>query len=48
MDTLNKCFSNTVKNLHIPVYNCFHQIKDNMKDPVFKVILKYKNHPSIL
>ena len=46
--SLNKLFSNIVKNLGIPVYDDFDPIIENMKDPVYKAILKYKNHPSIL
>ena len=45
---LNQLLSNIVKNLGIPVYNNFDPIVENMKDPVYKAILKYKNHPSIL
>ena len=46
--SLNKLFSNIVKNLGIPVYDDFDPIIENMKDPVYKAILKYKHHPSIL
>ena len=42
---MNKFFSNIIKNLGIPVYD---PIIENMNDAVFKVILKYKSHPSIL
>ena len=45
---LNKFLSNIVKNLSIPVYDDFDPVIENMKDPIFKAILKYKNHSSIL
>ena len=41
-------FSNIVKKLNIPKFNSNNSVTENIKDPVFKVILKYKNHPSIL
>ena len=44
---MNKFFSNILKNLGIPVYDNFDLIIENVKDPAFKAILKYKNHPSI-
>ena len=47
-EVLNKFFSNIVKNLGIPAYDDFDPIIEKMKDPVFKAILKNKNHPSIL
>ena len=45
---MNKFFSNIVKNLGIPVDDDFDPVIGNLKGPVFKAILKYKNHPSIL
>ena len=44
---MNKFFSNILKNLGIPVYDNFDLIIENVKDPAFKAILKYKNYPSI-
>ena len=46
--TLNNFFSNTVKKLKIPKFNSNNSVTQNIKDPVFKAILKHKNHPSIL
>ena len=46
--TLNNFFSNTVKKLEIPKFNSNNSVTQNIKDPVFKAILKHKNHPSIL
>ena len=47
-ETLNNFFSNIVKKLNIPKFNSNISVTENIKDPVFKDILKYKNHPSIL
>ena len=47
-ETLNNFFSNIVKKLNIPKFNSNNSVTENMKGPVFKAILKYKNHPSIL
>ena len=47
-ETLNNLFSNKVKKLSIPKFNSNNSVTENIKDPVFKAILKYKNHPSIL
>ena len=47
-ETLNNFFSNIVKKLNIPKFNSNNSVTKNIKDPVFKAILKYKNHPSIL
>ena len=46
-ETLNNLFSNKVKKLSIPKFNSNNSVTENIKDPVFKAILKYKNHPSI-
>ena len=37
-----------MKNLNISKFNLNNSVTENSKDPVFKAILKYKNHPSIL
>ena len=47
-ETLNNFFSNIVKKLNISKINSNNSVTENIKDPVFKAILKYKNHPSIL
>ena len=47
-ETLNNFFSNIVKKLNIPKFNSNNSVTENMNGPVFKAILKYKNHPSIL
>ena len=41
-------FSNAVKNLKIPEFKAFNPLAENVLHPVFKAILKYKNHPSII
>ena len=46
--TLNNFFSIIVKKLNIPKFNSNNPVTENIKDPVFKVILKYKNYLSIL
>ena len=46
-ETLNNFFSNIVKKPS-PKFNSNTSVTGNIKDPVFKAILKYKNHPSIL
>ena len=46
-ETLN-FFSNIVKKLYIPKFNSNNSVAKNIKDTVFKAILKYKNRPSIL
>ena len=48
VETLNNFFSNIIKKLEIPKYEANDLITRNIWDPVFKTILKYKNHPSIL
>ena len=45
---LNNFFSIIVKKLNIPKFNSNNPVTENIKDPVFKVILKYKNYLSIL
>ena len=47
-EVLNNFFSNIVTNLKIPEYENLNLNSENVKDPVFKAILKYKNHPSII
>ena len=45
---LNTFFSNIVSNLKIPEYVENNPISGNIKDPILKLIVKYRNHPSIL
>ena len=47
-EVLNEFFSSIVKNLKIPEYENLNPNFENVKDPFFKVILKYKIHPSII
>ena len=44
---MNNFFSNIVKNLKIPEYENLDPNFENVKDPILRAILKYKNHPSI-
>ena len=44
---LNSFFSKIIKNLEIPRHNQVDLICQNTKDPVIKVIIKYRNHPTI-
>ena len=47
-EVLNKFFSNIVKNLKILKYEKLSRNFEQVKDPVLKAILKYKNHSSII
>ena len=47
-EVLNTFFGNIVKNLEINQYSNFDPVINNVKDPTLRVILKYKDHPSIL
>ena len=47
-ETLKNFFSNIVEKLDIPKFDSNGSATKNIKDPVFKAILKFKNHPSIL
>ena len=47
-EVFNNFFSNIVKNLKIPEYKHLNANIENVKDPVFRAILKYKNHRSII
>ena len=46
-ELLNSFFSNAVKNLKIPEFSDSNPLAENTPHPIFKAILKYKNHPSI-
>ena len=47
-DLLNICFSNAVKNLKIPRFSNTNPLAERPFNPTLQVILKYKNHPSIV
>ena len=46
--TLNSFFSNIVTNLKISAYADSNSNLENVTDPIIKLILKYRDHPSIL
>ena len=46
-EILNTFFSNAVKNLQIPEYQEAEPLA-NISHPIFKAILKYRNHPNIV
>ena len=45
---MNTFFSNIVSNLKIEGYSSCDPLNNNIRDPVLKCIVKYRNHPSIL
>ena len=45
---MNSFFSNTVTNLEIPACGDSNSNLENVADPIIKLILKYRDHPSIL
>ena len=45
---MNSFFSNIVTNLKIPAYVDSNSNLENAADPIIKLILKYRDHPSIL
>ena len=47
-EILNSFFANAVKNLKIPEFSNSDLQAENISHPIFKAILKYKNHPSII
>ena len=47
-EILNWFFSNAVKNLKIPEFKDINPLAESIMHPVFKAILKYKNHRSII
>ena len=47
-EVLNTFFSNIVSNLKIEGYSNCDPLANNIRDPVLKYIVKYRNHPSIL
>ena len=47
-NTFNDFFSNIVKNLKIPEYQCENDLRSRLSNhPALKAIMKYRNHPSI-
>ena len=46
--TLNNFFLKIVKEPEIPKFHSDDSGNENIKEPLSKAILKYKNHPSIL
>ena len=48
VEILSNFFSNIVSNLKIEGYSNCDPLANNIKDPVLKCIVKYRNHPSIL
>ena len=47
-EVLNTFFPNIVSNLKIEGYSSCDPLVNNIRDPVFKYTVKYRNHPSIL
>ena len=47
-ELLNSFFSNAVKNLKIPEFSDSNLLAENIPHPIFKAILKYENHSSII
>ena len=45
---MNTFFSDIVGSLNIPEYIANDPISDNISDPIIKLIVKYRKHPSIL
>ena len=45
---LNTFFSNIVTNLKIPEYADYDSIANNLSHPILKIIVRYRDHPSIL
>ena len=45
--TLNSFFSSIVTNLKIPEYTDNNLNSDNITNPTIKIVLKYRNYPSI-
>ena len=47
-EVLNTVFRNIVKNNEIDQYSNFDPVINNVKDPTFRAILKYKDNSTIL
>ena len=48
VEVLNTFFSNIVSNLKMEGFSNSDPLANNVRDPVLKCIVKYRNHPSIL
>ena len=48
VEILNTFFSNAIKTLKITEYQETDSLANSISYPIFKVILKYRNHPSIV
>ena len=48
VEILNRFFSNAVKDLEIPGFHGAVPLADNISHPIFRVILKYANHPGTI
>ena len=46
VDVLNTFFCNILTNLKIPGYADYDSTANNISDPILKIILRYKNHPT--
>ena len=47
-ETHNNFFGNVIKSLMIPKYSEYDKSMDRVENRTIRVILKYRNHPSIL
>ena len=47
-EILNKFFSNAVKNLKIPEYQEADPLANNISHPIFRAMMKFRNHPSVI
>ena len=47
-ELLNSFFANVVKNVKIPKFSDSTSLAEKVPYPIFTVILKYKNHPSLI
>ena len=47
-EILNTFFSNAFKNLKILEYQETDSLANNISHPIFKAILKFRNHPNIV
>ena len=46
-EILNRFFSNAIKNLKLTEYQEADPHANNISHPIFKAIMKFRNHPSI-
>ena len=46
-NVFNTFFSNVVTNIKISEYTDYDAVANSISDPILKVIVRYKNHPSI-